>query len=163
MPAIREWLNSHGLSEYADYFAENRIDLSILPDLMDDDLKELDVLLGDRRRILRLIGKLAPKPQVSAMSGSRPLEGAERGQVTVMFADLVGSTALSTGMDPRDLRDVFATYSSCAEETVNRFGWNVAQYMGDRILVYFGHPNAHEDDAVQAVRGVSSLLWRSLH
>jgi class 3 adenylate cyclase/predicted ATPase len=158
MPGIREWLNSHGLSEYADRFAENRIDLSILPDLTDDDLKELGVLLGDRRRILRLTAELAPKPQVPAMSGSRPLEGAERRQVTVMFADLVGSTALSTGMDPEDLRDVFAAYSSCAEETVNRFGGNVAQYMGDGILVYFGYPNAHEDDAAQAVRGGLELI-----
>jgi class 3 adenylate cyclase/predicted ATPase len=158
MPGIREWLSSHGLSEYADRFAENRIDLSILPDLTDDDLKELRVLLGDRRRILRLIAELAPKPQVPAMPGSRLLEGAERRQVTVMFADLVGSTALSAGMDPEDLRDVFAAYSSCAEETVSRFGGNVAQYMGDGILVYFGYPHAHEDDAEQAVRAGLELI-----
>src|SRR6202044_1146055 len=158
MPGIREGLSSHGLSEYADRFAENRIDLSILPDLTDDDLKELRVLLGDRRRILRLIAELAPKPQVPAMPGSRLLEGAERRQVTVMFADLVGSTALSAGMDPEDLRDVFAAYSNCAEETVSRFGGNVAQYMGDGILVCFGYPNAHEDGAAQAVRGGLELI-----
>ena len=158
MPGIREWLSSHGLSEYADRFAQNWIDLSILPDLTDDDLKELGVLLGDRRRILRLIAELALKPQVPAMSGSRPLEEAERRQVTVMFADLVGSTALSTGMDPEDLRDVFAAYSSCAEETVSKFGGNVAQYMGDGILVYFGYPHAHEDDAEQAVRAGLELI-----
>jgi class 3 adenylate cyclase len=158
MPGIREWLNSRSLSEYADRFAENRIDLSILPDLSDDDLKELGVLLGDRRRIQRFIAELAPKPQVPAMTGSRPLEGAERRQVTVMFADLVGSTALSIGMDPEDLRDVFAAYSNCAEETVSKFGGNVAQYMGDGILVYFGYPNADEDDAAQAVRGGLELI-----
>ena len=158
MPGIREWLNSHGLSEYAERFAENRIDLSILPDLTDDDLKELGVLLGDRRRILRLIAELGAKPQASAVSGSRPLEGAERRQVTVMFADLVGSTALATGMDPEDLRDVFAAYSGCAEETVSKFGGNVAQYMGDGILVYFGYPHAHEDDAAQAVRAGLELI-----
>jgi class 3 adenylate cyclase/predicted ATPase len=158
IPGIREWLNSHGLSEYADRFAKNRIDLSILPDLTDDDLKELGVLLGDRRRILRLIAELAPKPQAPAMFGSRPLEGAERRQVTVMFADLVGSTALSTGMDPEDLRDVFAAYSACAEESVSKFGGNVAQYMGDGILVYFGYPHAHEDDAAQAVRAGLELI-----
>ncbi|MBV9906108.1 MAG: adenylate/guanylate cyclase domain-containing protein, partial [Hyphomicrobiales bacterium] len=152
MPGIREWLGSHGLSEYADRFAENRIDLSILPDLTDEDLKELGVLLGDRRRILRLIADLAPKPQLPASSGSSALEEAERRQVTVMFADLVGSTALSTGMDPEDLREVFAAYSNCAEETVSKFGGNVAQNMGDGILVYFGYPHAHEDDAEQAVR-----------
>ena len=157
MPGIREWLSSHGLSGYADRFAENRIDLSILPDLTDEDLKELGVLLGDRRRILRLIADLGPT-QLSAISGSPPFERAERRQVTVMFADLVGSTALSTGMDPEDLRDVFAAYSNCAEETVSKFGGNVAQYMGDGILVYFGYPHAHEDDAEQAVRAGLELI-----
>ena len=158
MPGIREWLNSHGLSEYADRFAENRIDLSILPDLTDDDLKELHVLLGDRRRILRLIAELDVKQQTRAASGLRPLEGAERRQVTVMFADLVGSTALSAGMDPEDLRDVFAAYSNCAEETVSKFGGNVAQYMGDGVVAYFGYPHAHEDDAEQAVRAGLELV-----
>jgi class 3 adenylate cyclase len=158
MPGITEWLSSHGLSEYADRFTKNRIDLSILPDLTDEDLKELGILLGDRRRILRLIAELAPKPQVPTIPGSRPLVGAERRQVTVMFADLVGSTALSAGMDPEDLRDVFAAYSSCAEETMTMFGGNVAQYMGDGILVYFGYPHAHEDDAAQAVRAGLALI-----
>jgi class 3 adenylate cyclase/predicted ATPase len=158
MPGINEWLNSHSLSEYADRFVENRIDLSILPDLTDDDLKELGVLLGDRRRILRLIAEIGAKPEANAVSRSRPLEGAERRQITVMFADLVGSAALSAGMDPEDLRDVFAAYSACAEETVNRFGGNVAQYMGDGILVYFGYPHAHEDDAEQAVRAGLGLI-----
>ena len=158
MPGIREWLSSHGLSEYADRFAENRIDLSVLPDLTDDDLKELGVFLGDRRRILRLIAELAPTPQVPAMPGSRRPDEAERRQVTVMFADLVGSTALSAGMDPEDLRDVFAAYSRCAEETVNTFRGNVAQYMGDGILVYFGYPHAHEDDAERAVRAGLELI-----
>jgi predicted ATPase/class 3 adenylate cyclase len=158
MPGTREWLNSHGLSEYADRFAENRIDFAVLPDLTDDDLKELGVLLGDRRRILRLISELGPKAEAPAGSGPRPPEGAERRQVTVMFADLVGSTALATGMDPEDLRDVFAAYSACAEETVSKFGGNIAQYMGDGILVYFGYPHAHEDDAAQAVRAGLALI-----
>ena len=158
MPGIREWLSSHGLSAYADRFAENRIDLSILPDLTDEDLKELGIFLGDRRRILRLIAELAPKPQFPALPGSQRLEEAERRQITVMFADLVGSTALSTGMDPEDLRDVFADYTCCAEETVSKFGGTVAQYMGDGILVYFGYPHAHEDDAEQAVRAGLELI-----
>ena len=158
MPGIGEWLSSHGLSEYADRFVENRIDLSILPDLTDEDLKELGIFLGDRRRLLRLIADLAPKPQFPALLGSQRLEEAERRQITVMFADLVGSTALSTGMDPEDLRDVFADYTSCAEETVGKFGGTVAQYMGDGILVYFGYPHAHEDDAEQAVRAGLELI-----
>jgi len=158
MPGIGEWLSSHGLSEYADRFVENRIDLSILPDLTDEDLKELGIFLGDRRRLLRLIADLSPKPQFPALLGSQRLEEAERRQITVMFADLVGSTALSTGMDPEDLRDVFADYTSCAEETVGKFGGTVAQYMGDGILVYFGYPHAHEDDAEQAVRAGLELI-----
>ena len=158
MPGIREWLSSHGLSDYADRFAEHRIDLSVLPDLTDDDLKELGVFLGDRRRILRLIAELGPKSQVPDTPRSRRPDEAERRQVTVMFADLVGSTALSVGMDPEDLRDVFAAYSSCAEETVGKFGGNVAQYMGDGILVYFGYPHAHEDDAERAVRSGLELI-----
>ena len=105
-----------------------------------------------------MIAELAPKPQVPATPGSRPTEEAERRQVTVMFADLVGSTALSTGMDPEDLRDVFAAYSRCAEETVSKFGGTVAQYMGDGIVVYFGYPHAHEDDAEQAVRAGLELI-----
>jgi class 3 adenylate cyclase/predicted ATPase len=158
MLGIREWLSSHGLSEYADCFAENRIDLSVLPDLTDDDLKELGVFLGDRRRILGWLAELAPKTQFPALPESQRLEEAERRQVTVMFADLVGSTALPTGMDPEDLRDVFAAYSSCAEETVSKFGGTVAQYMGDGILGYFGYPHAHEDDADQAVRAGLELI-----
>ncbi len=158
MPGIIEWLSSHGLSDYADRFAENRIDLSVLPDLTDDDLKELGVFLGDRRRILRLVAELGPKSQVPDMPGPLRPDEAERRQVTVMFADLVGSTALSVGMDPEDLRDVFAAYTSCAEETVNKFGGNVAQYMGDGILVYFGYPHAHEDDAERAVRAGLELI-----
>jgi class 3 adenylate cyclase/predicted ATPase len=158
MPGIREWLSSHGLSDYADRFAENRIDLSVLPDLTDDDLKELGVFLGDRRRILRLIAELAPKSQVPNVPAPRRSDEAERRQVTVMFADLVGSTALSIGMDPEDLRDVFAAYSTCAEATVSKFGGNVAQYMGDGILVYFGYPHAHEDDAERAVRAGLELI-----
>ena len=152
MSGIREWLRSHSLSEYADRFAESRIDLSVLPDLTDEDLKELGVLLGDRRRILRLIADLIPAGPLAGMPASPQREEAERRQVTVLFADLVGSTALSTGMDPEDLRDVFSAYSRCVEETMGRFGGTVAQYLGDGAVVYFGYPQAHEDDAEQAVR-----------
>ena len=158
MSGIREWLHSHGLSEYADRFSESRVDLSVLPDLTDDDLKELGVLLGDRRRILRLIADLAPKLPFAPSPASQPLEEAERRQVTVMFADLVGSTALATGMDPEDLRDVFSAYSRCVEETVRQFSGTVAQYLGDGVVVYFGYPKAHEHDAEQAVRAGLELI-----
>ena len=156
MSGIREWLRSQGLSEYADRFAENRIDLAVLPDLTDEDLRELGVLLGDRRRILRLIAEMYP-PNAVRPAAER-LEEAERRQVTVMFADLVGSTALAARMDPEDLRDLFSAYSRCVDETVGRFGGTVAQYMGDGVVVYFGYPRAHEDDAELAVRAGLDLV-----
>jgi class 3 adenylate cyclase/predicted ATPase len=156
MSGIQDWLRSQGLSEYADRFAENRIDLAVLPELTDDDLKELGVLLGDRRRILRLIAEMYPPS--SARPPAQRLEEAERRQVTVMFADLVGSTALAARMDPEDLRDLFSAYSRCVDETVSRFSGTVAQYMGDGVVVYFGYPRAHEDDAEQAVRAGLELV-----
>src|SRR5215471_6984771 len=112
MPSVREWLASVGLSEYADRFAEHRIDFSILQDLTDKDLREeLGIVpLGDRRRLLRAIAKLAGTASTAPESESSPREEAERRQVTVMFADLVGSTALSTGMDPEDLREIISAY-----------------------------------------------------
>jgi class 3 adenylate cyclase len=157
MPSVREWLASLGLSEYADSFAEHRIDFSILQDLTDKDLKEeLGIVpLGDRRRLLRAIAKLAgaasTTPKLAPGSESSPRDEAERRQVTVMFADLVGSTALSTGMDPEDLREIISAYQKCVAETIHRFGGFVARYVGDGVLVYFGYPRAHEDDAERAV------------
>jgi len=148
MTSVKEWLTSLGLSEYAHRFAEQRIDFSILPDLTDQDLKEeLGVVhLGDRRRLLRAIAQLgaaaSAAPPLAPGSESRPREEAERRQVTVMFADLVGSTALSTRMDPEDLREVISAYQKCVAETVQRFGGFVAKYMGDGVLVYFGYPRS---------------------
>jgi class 3 adenylate cyclase/predicted ATPase len=164
MPSVREWLASLGLSEYADRFAEHRIDFSILQDLSDRDLKEeLGVVpLGDRRRLLRAIATLAgtdsTAPKHTHRSESSPREEAERRQVTVMFADLVGSTALSAGMDPEDLREIISAYQKCVAETVHRFGGFVARYVGDGVLVYFGYPQAHEDDAERAVRAGLELI-----
>jgi class 3 adenylate cyclase/predicted ATPase len=174
MPAIRTWLASLGLSEYTDAFIENRIDLPILPDLTDQDLKDLGVLLGDRRRILRAIAELAvttpATPQFAGMPESKPREEAERRQVTVMFADLVGSTALSVSMDPEDLQEVISAYQQCVAKTVRHFGGYVARYLGDGVKVYFGYPEAHEDDAERAVRAgleltaaVADLKPRALH
>ena len=108
---IGAWLASLGLSEYADRFAENGIDFSVLPDLSDQDLKEIGVILGHRRKILRAIADIKDEqdaPTVAAAPAApSPLDGAERRQVTVMFSDLVGSTALSARMDPEDLRKSF--------------------------------------------------------
>src|SRR5689334_13153032 len=156
---ISNWLEKLGLGQYAQRFAENDITLTILPDLTDLDLKELGVSsLGHRRQLLRAIAEVAsstkdgPKTAVAVTPSSAPKDTAERRQVTVMFSDLVGSTALSARMDPEDLREVISAYQKCVAETVQRFGGFVAKYMGDGVLVYFGYPHAHEDDAERAVR-----------
>src|SRR5215469_5520497 len=137
---IGDWLRSIGLEKYELAFHENAIDPSVLPDLTDQDLEKLGVLLGHRRKLLRAIAELgsAEKPTVSTAVGSRPQESAERRQVTVMFSDLVGSTALAGRMDPEDLRDVMSAYQRCVAEAVRRFDGFVAKYLGDGVLVYFG-------------------------
>jgi len=164
MPSVREWLASLGLAEYADRFAEHRIDFEILRDLTDEDLKGgIGVVrVGDRRKLLRAIAELAggasTTPQLAPGSESSPRDQAERRQVTVMFVDLVGSTALSTDMDPEDLREIISAYQKCVAETVRHFGGFVARYVGDGVLVYFGYPQAHEDDAERAVRAGLELV-----
>ena len=125
MQQISDWLNTLGLGQYAHRFAENDISFAILPDLTDQDLKELGVSsLGHRRQLLRAIAELkgAPEPSTVAAAPVAPLDTAERRQVTVMFSDLVGSTALSARLDPEDLREVIAAYQKCVAETVQRFG-----------------------------------------
>ena len=161
---IADWLEKLGLGQYAQRCAENEINFSILSDLTDQDLKEIGVSsLGHRRQLLRAIAELkaaekgAPTPPPAAAPVA-PHDTAERRQVTVMFSDLVGSTALSARMDPEDLREVISAYQKCVAETVRRFGGFVAKYMGDGVLVYFGYPQAHEDDAERAVRAGLELI-----
>ncbi len=166
MQQIADWLKALGMSEYAQRFADNAIDFSVLPDLTDQDLEKLGVLLGHRRKLLRAIAELnrpekdTPKTVAAAAApvARHPLDIAERRQVTVMFCDLVGSTALSASMDPEDLREVISAYQKCVAETVRRFDGFVAKYMGDGVLVYFGYPQAHEDDAERAVRAGLELI-----
>ena len=163
MQQIAEWLEKLGLAEYAQRFAENGIDFSVLPDLTDQDLKEIGVILGHRRKILRAIANLEIERRLPAAASVAPVktaatEIAERRQVTVMFSDLVGSTALSARMDPEDLREVISAYQKCVAETVQRIGGFVAKYMGDGVLIYFGYPQAHEDDAERAVRAGLELV-----
>jgi class 3 adenylate cyclase len=164
MQQIADWLKKLGMSDYVERFVENRIDLSILPDLTDQDLEKLGVLLGDRRKMLRAIRNLgnaeisvASSPTAVATKPTRQGD-AERRQLTVMFADLVGSTALSTKLDPEDMRLVIGAYHQCVAETVARFGGFIAKYMGDGVLAYFGYPHAHEDDAERAVRAGLALI-----
>ena len=156
MQQISDWLEKLGLGQYARTFAENEIDVSVLPHLTDQDLKDMGVPLGPRRKILAAISKNADAAQVTpepaARAEQKRQDTAERRQVTVMFSDLVGSTALSAHMDPEDLREVISAYQKGVAETVRRFGGFVAKYMGDGVLVYFGYPQAHEDDAERAVR-----------
>jgi class 3 adenylate cyclase len=164
MQQVANWLEKLGLGQYAQRFAENDISFSVLSDLTDQDLKDIGVSLGHRRQLLRAITKL-PRPEedtrkaaVTTAASAAPQDTAERRQVTVMFSDLVGSTALSARMDPEDLREVISTYQKTVAETVQRFGGFVAKYMGDGVLVYFGYPQAHEDDAERAVRAGLELI-----
>ena len=164
MQQIADWLQKLGLGQYAQRFAENDISFVILPDLSDQDLEKIGVgSLGHRRLLLRAIAELknvdkgAPTA-ASAAASPHKVDTAERRQVTVMFSDLVGSTALSARMDPEDLREVISAYQNCVAKTVRRFGGFVAKYMGDGVLAYFGYPQAHEDDPERAVRAGLELI-----
>ena len=163
------WLRGLGLGKYEAAFRENEIDETVLPSLTHETLKELGVAaVGHRLKLLDAIAALrgdasGKTPSVdtttSASAPSAPPEDrAERRQVTVMFSDLVGSTALSARMDPEDLREVICAYQKCVAEIVQRFGGFVAKYMGDGVLIYFGYPQAHEDDAERAVRAGLELV-----
>ncbi len=163
------WLQSLGLECYEAAFRDNAIEGRVLPNLTQEDLKEIGVgPVGHRRILLEAIAALradvggkAPSADAAPPSGApsvSPEDRAERRQVTVMFSDLVGSTALSARMDPEDLREVISAYQKCVAETVQRFGGFVAKYMGDGVLIYFGFPQAHEDDAERAVRAGLELV-----
>jgi class 3 adenylate cyclase/predicted ATPase len=164
---VAVWLRSLGLEQYEAAFRENAITEKLLPSLTAEDLKDLGVaIVGHRRALLNAIADLnsdahasqAPSAGIETVTATGKDAAAERRQVTVMFSDLVGSTALSSRMDPEDLREVISAYQKCVAETVQRFGGFVAKYMGDGVLVYFGYPQAHEDDAERAVRAALELV-----
>ena len=159
MKDVAEWLASLDLGEYAQRFAENGIDLSVICDLTENDLKELGVLLGHRRKMVRAIAELqragGSTPQMAIELGR---ERAERRQLTVMFCDLVGSSALAAQLDPEDMRQVMARFHGRIAEVIGGYEGIIARYMGDGVLAYFGYPQAHEDDAVQAVRAGLALV-----
>ena len=163
------WLRSLGLGKYEAAFRENDIDETVLPGLTHETLKDLGVTsVGHRLKLLEAIAALrndksgkAPLVDAVTTSGAPSAyreDRAERRQVTVVFSDLVGSTALSARMDPEDLREVISAYQKCVAETVQRSGGFVAKFMGDGVLVYFGYPQAHEDDAERAVRAGLELV-----
>jgi class 3 adenylate cyclase len=161
---VAEWLRGLGLEQYVSAFRDNDVDGEVLPRLTAEDLRELGVAsVGHRRRLL---------DAVAALGGGQPATGAsptpapaaetvieaERRQLTVMFCDLVGSTPLSGRYDPEDLREIVGAYHHCVADTVGRFAGFVAKYMGDGVLIYFGYPEAHEDDAERAVRAGLAVI-----
>jgi len=168
---VAQWLRSLGLEQYAPAFRDNDIDGEVLPKLTADDLTGLGVAsIGHRRKLLAAIAALreapAPATTESSPSPAHPnvaptsseASSAERRQLTIMFADVVGSTELATRLDPEDLREVIGAYHRCVGEVLTRFGGFVAKYMGDGVLAYFGYPQAHEDDAERAVRAGLAIV-----
>src|SRR5215472_15740126 len=152
---VAQWLHGLGLGQYAATFARNNVDGSILLELTAEDLASLGISsVGHRRRLLSAIAAFrdAPPATVSNAPHTGSAGDVERRQLTVMFCDLVGSTPLSSRFDPEDLSEVIGAYHRTVAETVARFAGSVARYMGDGVLVLFGHPQAHEDDAERAVR-----------
>src|ERR1700751_5655311 len=166
---VAAWLRGLGLEQYAQLFRENDIDGEILCGMTAEDLKELGIgSFGHRRRLLNAIIALGGEPPThdvaqpatsptSAPASSPPID-AERRQLTVMFCDLIGSTALSTRHDPEDLRELIGDYHRVVAATIGRFDGFVAKYMGDGVLIYFGYPHAHEDDAERAVRAGLAVI-----
>jgi len=164
MTDIARWLEGLGLGKYAAAFTDAEVDLAAVPHLTDDDLKELRLPIGPRRKVLAAAATVVtngvrPAPGPAAPPASLRSE-AERRQLTVMFCDLVGSTALASRLDPEDMREVLAAYHAAVAEVVDDFGGYVAKYMGDGVLAYFGYPQAHEHDAEQAVRAGLTLVDR---
>lgn len=167
---VAEWLENHGLGQYAQLFDENDVDLEILPDLTEDDFENLGISLGHRKKLLRAIDALsagpepaggetaAPDEMAAEQATTFPRREAERRQLTVMFCDLVGSTTLSGKVDPEDFRAIIQAYQEACSGVVTRFEGYVAKYLGDGMLAYFGYPQAHEDDAERAVRAGLGII-----
>jgi class 3 adenylate cyclase/predicted ATPase len=160
MQQISDWLKELGMAKYVQRFLENDIDVSALRYLTDQDLEKIGVSLGHRRKMLAAITELVgamPAAPKSALTEPKPKDAAERRQITVMFVDLVGSTALSARLDPEDMREIIGAYHRCCAEQIAKAGGFVAKYMGDGVLAYFGYPQAHEDEAERPVRAALSL------
>ncbi len=167
---LAEWLGRHGLGQYAQTFAKNNIEYSVLPDLTENDLKKLGVSsLGHRKKLLRAIEALTAARQptgtrtavsnvtVVPPSLVQPRE-AEFRQITVMFGDLVGSTQLSEKLDPEDLQKLIDAYRVECSTAITRYGGEVARYFGDGVMAFFGWPYAHEDDAARAIHAALEIV-----
>ena len=160
---LSQWLARHGLEKYTQVFAESAVGLDVLPQLTEADLKDLGIPLGDRKRILAAIESqetAAPEtaPPRSGPPRSSPVPQVDRRQVTILFCDLVGSTALSQKLDPETLRDLMHEYREACAAIVQKYNGHVAQYLGDGLMIYFGWPQAHEDDAERAVRSALDIV-----
>ena len=165
--SVREWLEGLALGQFADAFEAEHIDLRALPELTEDDLKDMGLPIGPRRIVLKAarvrgdglgaISRIAAASAAAPISVEQPRE-AERRQITVMFCDLVGSTALSERLDPEDLRSLMQAYQQTCGVVIERYAGHVAQYLGDGLMVYFGWPAAHEDDAERAVRAGLEII-----
>ena len=149
------WLQRAGLEKYAGAFRDAAIELDIVEDLTESDLEDLGLPLGDRRRFRKLLESNLPSvaeaKRTTNQSAQRRSQLAERRQLTILFCDLVGWTALSGKYDPEDLRQALAACQSAWEQAIARYEGFLARYLGDGLMAYFGYPNAHEDDAERAI------------
>jgi len=159
------WLRGLGLERYAPAFRDNDVDDEVLPELTSDDLISIGVTsVGHRRKLLAAIAGLSAEMPAAALTAAsretpEPAAGTgERRQLTVMFCDLVGSTALSARLDPEDLSRLIRSYQACVATTIARFDGFIARYVGDGVLIYFGYPQAHEDDAERTVRAALAVI-----
>jgi class 3 adenylate cyclase len=159
---IADWLRELALERYEPVFRDNEIDWEVLPELTEGDLEKLGLPLGPRKKLRKAIAGLSARTgavSVEAPSSPRPVSPeAERRQLTVMFADLVGSTALAARLDPEEMRDVIRSYQDAVAGAVARFGGHIAKFMGDGVLCYFGWPTAHEDAAERAVHAALAVV-----
>jgi class 3 adenylate cyclase/predicted ATPase len=161
MTDLQHWLETIGLTQYADLFAKNDIDWEILPELTEHDLEKLGVSLGHRKKLLKAIQarcNTLQTPNRPVAPRSTPTGGAERRHLTVLFCDLVGSTSLSARLDPEVVRKILYEFQRCCGETIRRYDGHIARLMGDGILAYFGFPAAHEDDAERAVKAALEIV-----
>ena len=157
---IGRWLRGLGLGQYEVAFRENKIDSEVLRQLTEEDLKDIGaVIVGDRRKMLTAIAELSASSAAPGPAAPEPsLSVAERRQLTVVFCDLVGSTALSARLDLEDMGEVISSYHRFCANCVEREGGFVAKYMGDGVLAYFGYPQAHEHDTERAVQAGLSIV-----
>ena len=166
---IDQWLERLGLARYSALFAKNEIDFEVLPELTEQDLKDLEIPLGHRKKLLKAIAAFCGRAKATggpdepvAISPSVRTD-AERRQLTVMFCDLVDWTLLSTRIDPEDLREVIRSYQDACAKVVAQYNGYIAKFLGDGVLVYFGYPQAHENDAERAVRAGLDIVKAIQH